>query len=488
MTQYTIELKSQPTIEIQLSARGPQGPRGIQGEQGPIGPEGPAGPAGTTSWDGITDIPTDLVYDANYVHTDNNFTDIEQTKLSGIEDGAQVNLIETIQKNGVTITPIAKTVDILVPTAISELTNDSGYLLSSTASTIYTPMTRTLSINGTTLDLSADRSWTVVSGSGGFSSNIYFTTLDSDVSGYKVVSYTNDLTTTQLSNTLPSGRTLLRTYLFPLQVGITVINDGVWRFKYSTKVSNANGVTTIEAEVFARHADNTETTLFSVISYEINNLTYEDTFIESAQLAFNISSTDRLGVRVYGNTTSNSGIILSSQVGDGPGAYFSTPLPIRHTQLRDLNADVNYQHINATDRTNLNNLSGTNTGDQDLSDYRTKTEQLVAGEAVVSGNVCYLKSDGKYWKARANAEATTKGRIVIATQSISANATGTFLIEGNYTTSGLTVGSTYFINTSTAGEITSTIPTTGNFIRVVGNALSATVLYFSPSADYGEVS
>lgn len=33
-----------------------------------------------------------LVYDANYVHTDNNFTTAEQTKLFGIEAGAQVNV------------------------------------------------------------------------------------------------------------------------------------------------------------------------------------------------------------------------------------------------------------------------------------------------------------------------------------------------------------------------------------------------------------
>lgn len=32
-----------------------------------------------------------VVEDADYVHTDNNYTDIEKTKLSGIENGAQVN-------------------------------------------------------------------------------------------------------------------------------------------------------------------------------------------------------------------------------------------------------------------------------------------------------------------------------------------------------------------------------------------------------------
>ena len=43
---------------------------------------------------------------------------------------------------------------------ISQLTNDSGYVTSSSLSG-YTPNTRTLTINGTGYDLSADRSWTI---------------------------------------------------------------------------------------------------------------------------------------------------------------------------------------------------------------------------------------------------------------------------------------------------------------------------------------
>ena len=44
---------------------------------------------------GVTEIlnkPENLVQDANYVHTDNNFTDADKTKLAGIEAGAEVNV------------------------------------------------------------------------------------------------------------------------------------------------------------------------------------------------------------------------------------------------------------------------------------------------------------------------------------------------------------------------------------------------------------
>lgn len=47
------------------------------------------------------------------------------------------------------------------PTNISTFTNDSGYITSSTANSTYVPLTRQLTINGVSFDLSANRSWTV---------------------------------------------------------------------------------------------------------------------------------------------------------------------------------------------------------------------------------------------------------------------------------------------------------------------------------------
>ena len=45
-----------------------------------------------TARDFIKNKPANLVQDANYVHTDNNFTNNDVTKLSGVETGAQVNV------------------------------------------------------------------------------------------------------------------------------------------------------------------------------------------------------------------------------------------------------------------------------------------------------------------------------------------------------------------------------------------------------------
>lgn len=105
-----------------------------------------------------------------------------------------------------------------------------------------------------------------------------------------------------------------------------------------------------------------------------------------------------------------------------------------------------------------------------------------AGENLVYGDVCYLKSDGKYWKIDADAIATMPAQ-VMATATIAADATGTFLEDGwarddswSWTIGGLVYGST------TGGGLTQTAPS-GEFdvIQVVGVAITATVIKFKPS-------
>lgn len=74
---------------------------------------------------------SNFAVDANYVHTDNNYTTDEKNKLSGIAEGAQVNKIESIKVNGVAQTITSKAVDITVPTDNNQLANGAGYQTSS---------------------------------------------------------------------------------------------------------------------------------------------------------------------------------------------------------------------------------------------------------------------------------------------------------------------------------------------------------------------
>ena len=77
----------------------------------------------------LTDLQNDgnFVQDANYVHTDNNYTSTEKTKLGGVAAGAQANVIETIKVNNVALTPSEKAVNIPVPTDNASLANGAGY-------------------------------------------------------------------------------------------------------------------------------------------------------------------------------------------------------------------------------------------------------------------------------------------------------------------------------------------------------------------------
>ena len=61
----------------------------------------------------------------------NDYTTTEKTKLAGIAEGAQANVLEGIQKNGQTVTVTNKIANISVPTATSDLTNDSGFITTS---------------------------------------------------------------------------------------------------------------------------------------------------------------------------------------------------------------------------------------------------------------------------------------------------------------------------------------------------------------------
>lgn len=113
----------------------------------------------------------------------------------------------------------------------------------------------------------------------------------------------------------------------------------------------------------------------------------------------------------------------------------------------------------------------------------------VAGENVAFGDVCYLKSDGKYWKADADAEATAMGVCLMALGSISADATGEFLIAGfvRDDTWAWTVGGKLFIHT-TPGNPTQTEPSgTGDIVRIIGHATHADRLFFNPDNSCVEV-
>lgn len=122
----------------------------------------------------------------------------------------------------------------------------------------------------------------------------------------------------------------------------------------------------------------------------------------------------------------------------------------------------------------------------------TQVQNLVAGVAsftagtggVTAGSVVYMDtSSGKVRLADANEETHIDQIIGIALETASADSSvRVHVAHGSVITglSGLTAGSIYYVS-ETAGDLTTTAPTTANaFIYKVGLALSTSVLFYQP--------
>ena len=144
---------------------------------------------------------------------------------------------------------------------------------------------------------------------------------------------------------------------------------------------------------------------------------------------------------------------------------------------------VSKKHTQNTDDT----LVLDETPDSDHTAHGIKCN-FTAGENVVFGNVCYVKSDGKMWKADADAEATSYC-VAIALATINADASGSFLLIGiaRDDTWNWTVGSPIYLST-TAGELTQTAPSgSGDIVQILGIATHADRMYFNPSLTQVEI-
>ena len=110
-----------------------------------------------------------------------------------------------------------------------------------------------------------------------------------------------------------------------------------------------------------------------------------------------------------------------------------------------------------------------------------------AGEALTFGQVCYFKNDGKYWKSCATASGSGMPVRAMALESISADASGNFLVGQGYVRDDswtwTTAGDIYASTTS--GTMTQTVPdTAGNVVQILGYATASGTIFFSPDSTY----
>ena len=119
------------------------------------------------------------------------------------------------------------------------------------------------------------------------------------------------------------------------------------------------------------------------------------------------------------------------------------------------------------------------------------TATFTAGEDLVRGEVVYFKaSDSKMWKAVATASGTSRC-VAMAAADINADAPGLFLLQGFLADNGsfpsYTIGGALYTpeaETSSQNVPEQTAPDSdGDFVQVLGWAVTANSVYFNPSND-----
>ena len=138
-------------------------------------------------------------------------------------------------------------------------------------------------------------------------------------------------------------------------------------------------------------------------------------------------------------------------------------------------------------QTAITNISSLTYSPANLGYSSTATTIATAGETLAFGNVCYLKSDGKYWKSCATASGSGMPVRAMALATISGNTTGTFMVGMGYVRNDSwtwTTASDIYTST-TSGTMTQTVPgTAGNVVQLLGYATASGTMMFNPDSTY----
>lgn len=192
-------------------------------------------------------------------------------------------------------------------------------------------------------------------GSGRLGAPLYLTDQDSDIEGYKKLSYEPDANPKTLDIPVTNEEVLVGTFLFDDPIDVSFIGSGNWILSMFAKVSSSVGDSRLRTQFFFRkvsaaEGEEIEEDLVSVSTREIDNTNYAIVPGESASTTLITPPTSRIGIRLYASTTAASEKIVSVQLGNGFPTYVTTPLSIRHDQTRDKNGNPNFLHITQAEK------------------------------------------------------------------------------------------------------------------------------------------
>jgi len=120
--------------------------------------------------------------------------------------------------------------------------------------------------------------------------------------------------------------------------------------------------------------------------------------------------------------------------------------------------------------------------------YEGITTDDTVGEAVVFGNLLYMKSDGKWWKSSTAVASGAEFPVTaMAVATIDADAAGKILLQGTVRDDSwdfTTLGKVY----CGVDVPTHTLPTTSGYtVQIIGVSLDADRVYFNPGSTYVEL-
>ena len=187
--------------------------------------------------------------------------------------------------------------------------------------------------------------------------------------------------------------------------------------------------------------------------------------------------------------------IVGSNLGRGSGLVKATPVgadTVSGANIADDEIDsehyaaasIDAEHL-AVGKDGALSLNAAPTPDHTINGPQTNT--LLAGYTTAIGDLVYLDPNGRWEEADADAASTSISLLGIAMEvkgdgvAVNVALPGSFIVDASWS---FGVGVPLYIHT-TAGGITATKPTgSGDIVRTVGYALTATTIFFAPSSDY----
>tara|TARA_B110000196_G_C21098702_1_gene641449 strand:+ start:397 stop:1362 length:966 start_codon:yes stop_codon:yes gene_type:complete len=171
-------------------------------------------------------------------------------------------------------------------------------------------------------------------------------------------------------------------------------------------------------------------------------------------------------------------------VTDFVNADINASAAIAQSKLVDIvNADIGAAA--AIDQSKIAGLNATPSPDHTINGPQTNT--VLAGYTTAIGDLVYLDPNGRWEEADADATSTSISLLGIAMEvqsdgaAVNVALSGSFIVDASWS---FGVGVPLYVHT-TAGGITATKPTgSGDVVRTVGYALTATTIFFAPSSDY----